>query len=132
MHLILKRVAYTEKGTFGVLIDNIGIPFAVTLERPWLRNKKMVSCIPEDTYVCKRVDSPKFGNTFEVTNVIGRSHILFHKGNLDDDSHGCILVGEQFGTLKKEPGILASKAGFSEFLTLLEDVDTFTIEITSI
>lgn len=126
--LVLRRVTTGEQGTFGVLLVN-DIPFALTLERKWLNNRVNISCIPEGEYACNRVKSPKFGNTFEVTNVTGRSHILFHKGNLDDDSHGCILVGEKFGMLSADAGILESRQGFNEFMLLLEEDDEFSLSI---
>lgn len=115
--------------TYGVLLREDGIPFALTLERPWLGNQKSVSCIPSGQYKAKRHVSPKFGETFWVQDVPGRSEILFHKGNIDDDSHGCILVGEQFNKVKGEDGITASKEGFEEFMRLLEGMDEFTLEI---
>lgn len=124
--LIIRRVATGTDGTFGVILSG-DIPFAVTLERQWLDNRVGKSCIPAGTYKCKRVDSPKFKNTFEVTNVPGRSHILFHKGNIDDDSHGCILVGEQYEKLNDSPAILASNAGFQEFLRELMYTDDFRL-----
>lgn len=124
----LKRVAMLPTNTFGVLLDN-GVPFAVTLERPWLNNERGKSCIPAGTYACKRVDSPKFGNTFEVTGVTGRSAILFHKGNLSNDTHGCILVGEQFEPLNGENAIIASKHGFDEFLRRTEGLAEFTLDV---
>ena len=129
----LKRIAHTEDGTFGVLLSG-GKPFAVTLERPWHDNKRGVSCIPTGVYTATRCrksvyynyqDSPKFGDTFVVEQVPGRSKILFHKGNLDDDSHGCILVGEQFGVLNGQTAVLASRKGFGEFLAINSDRDTF-------
>ena len=116
--VILRRVSTGHQGTFGVILHN-DLPFAVTLERQWLDNRSNISCIPSGTYKCKRTNSPKFGNTFEVTNVQGRSHILFHKGNIDDDSHGCILIGEQFGKLSDDTVILSSKAGFEEFMSIM-------------
>jgi hypothetical protein len=115
--------------TFGVLFRDDGIPFALTLERPWLNNQRNVSCIHAGTYRAIRHRSPKFGETFWLQDVPGRSEILFHKGNLADDSHGCILVGEQFNPVKGEDGITASKEGFTEFMQLLEGKDEFTIEI---
>ena len=126
--LIIKRVATGHNGTFGT-IEHRDIPFALTLERQWLNNRSNVSCIPEGNYKCKRVQSPKFGNTFEVTNVPHRTHILFHKGNLDDDSHGCILLGEQFEPLNGSPGILSSKKAFAEFTKLLASEDQFNLVI---
>ena len=124
----LIRIARNPTATYGVLIQG-DIPFAVTVERPWLDNKKGESCIPAGEYECKRVDSPKFGNTFEVTNVPDRSAILFHKGNISDDSHGCILVGEMFNSVLGKPGITASKEGFAEFLHLTSLTNSFTLNI---
>lgn len=126
--IVLRRVSSNTKGTFGVLMDNEA-PFAVTLERPWLGNQSNVSCIPPGVYVCRRVDSPKFGDTFEVTGVPGRSHILFHKGNRVDDSHGCILVAEEFGKLGDEIAILSSGRGYGELMSKLEGSSEFILTI---
>jgi len=126
--MILKRVALTKYGTFGVLLYG-GTPFAVALEREWKDNQPNISCIPAGVYTCKRITSPTFGNTFEVMNVPRRSHILFHKGNLQEDSQGCILVGEQYGNLWGNPGVLASRTGFLGFLRLFADVDFFQLTI---
>jgi hypothetical protein len=101
----------------------------VTLERPWLDNKKGESCIPAGHYECVRVQSPRFGDTFMVKDVPGRSEILFHKGNLSDDSRGCILIGEQFNPVLGKPGITASKEGFAEFLSLTSLTNSFTLNI---
>jgi len=129
--LIIRRLATGTDGTFGVLVHN-DIPFALSLEREWADNRPSVgdvpgSCIPADEYLCRRVDSPRFGNTFEVTDVPNRTHILFHKGNLDDDSRGCILIGEQFGMISGSPGIQASKKGYNEFMSIMKDDDEFRL-----
>ena len=125
----LKRLSNTmEHGVFGVLLDG-DIPFAVTLELPWRDNKPEESCIPIGTYVCERVLSPRFGNTFEVTGVDNRTHILFHKGNLDDNTIGCILVGEMFEPLNGDAGIQKSGKGFGEFLQRLEGQEKFSLHI---
>lgn len=134
--MVLSRAPSSAFGTFGMLRVE-SVPFAVTLERRWENNRPSVegkpgSCIPVGRYLCKRVQSPKFGNTFEVTGVPGRSKILFHKGNLDDDSHGCILVGEQFEIYKSEPGILAAAHGFAEFLSLQAAVNEFWLTINEV
>ena len=125
MILDLIRVGSSEQGTFGVL--RIGqVPFALTLERPWRDNETNVSCIPPTEYICRRVHSPKFGETFEVQGVERRSHILFHKGNTIDDTHGCILVGEQFDGTK----LAYSGAGYGEFMAKMAGLDEFTLRIT--
>ena len=126
--LIINRVATGSDGTFGT-IKYKDRPFALTLEREWLNNAPSISCIPAGTYKCKRVQSPKFGGTFEVTNVPGRTHILFHKGNLDDDSHGCILVGESFGDVKGSAGILSSREGYNEMMSIMKDEVGFRLII---
>ena len=121
--LILRRVVTGNQGTFGNLVFE-NIPFALSLEREWLDNKPSVgdvagSCIPAGEYTCEKVNSPRFGKTYEVLNVPNRTHILFHKGNLDDDSRGCILVGESFGDINSFSGILSSKAGYNELMGIM-------------
>lgn len=124
----LVRVASTAEATYGVLLW-AGIPFAVTLERAWRDNQAGESCIPKGAYQCQWVNSHKFGPTFEVKNVPGRSAILFHKGNLSDDSHGCILIGEAFNPVNGRPGITSSADGFAEFLRITRDTTEFQFEI---
>lgn len=140
MRLFLKRVAMNSHGTFGVLLLE-DKPFAVTLERPWRQNQRSVSCIPQGQYICLRCsnspdynyqDSPKFGNTFQVFNVPDRSKILFHKGNLNDDTHGCILVGENFHMFTGVPGVAASRDAFNEFLNITKHVDEFDLVIENL
>jgi len=138
----LKRIESNSFGTFGVLIDKrpvLGIPFALTVEPPWRDNKPFVSCIPLASYLCRPVDSPRFGNTWEVTDVDWRSHIVFHKGNTgaagssenSSDTQGCILVGEEFGVLQGgQPGILSSSRGYSEFLRRARHESEFLLVIT--
>lgn len=121
-----------DHGTYGVLIDGTR-PFAVTLERPWLNNEKSASCIPAGQYTCRRVRSPKFGNTFEVTGVPGRTHILFHKGNQVEETQGCILVAEQFGKLGNgNVAVLQSGAGHAEFMLLLSGLDEFALNVVEV
>jgi|TARA_R100001594_G_scaffold6389_2_gene18214 hypothetical protein len=128
MELKLKRVADNEDATFGVLING-NIPFAVTLEPAWEDNKKGISCIPSGPYSCKRVKSPKFGDTFEILDVEERTHILFHKGNSERNTQGCVLIAEEFGRLNGKAAVLASGRGFTEFMSILKEVDEFELII---
>ena len=121
-------MSHTKEATFGVFLDD-KIPFCVTLERPWLDNKRSLSCVPIGTYTCQEIVSPRFGNTFKLKDVPGRSNILFHKGNIADDTHGCILLGERFDPLDSENAILSSSYAFREFLNRTSDIDFFTLEI---
>ena len=126
--MILKRIAETEAGTFGVLIHE-GTPFAVTLENPWINNKPLQSCIPVGKYECGRYQAPKHGNTFRVMDVIDRGVILFHRGNISKETNGCILVAESFEEINLIDGISNSRKGFSEFISKLEGVDSFELII---
>lgn len=125
----LIRVVYIPDGTFGVLFDYDNSPICLTLEREWRNNEKNISCIPRGKYVCKRVESPKFGDTFEVLDVPGRSHILFHKGNIEDDSHGCVVTGLKPGRYKGKVAVKFSKKAFGNFMNLLNPDDWFELEI---
>jgi len=132
--MILVRLSETRHGTFGVLLDEDimrgeFVPFATTLELRWRNNIKNGSCIPAGIYECRRIKSPKFGETFEIMNVPNREHIEFHWGNTIKDILGCIAVGEQFGILGGVTAILASKKGFKEFMWRLRLYDTFQLEI---
>ena len=126
--LLLKRHS-TELANFGFLIGPKNIPFAVTLELPWRDNQQRISAIPMGVYTCRRVQSPAFGNTFQVMDVPGRSHVLFHGGNTVADTKGCILVGHDFGLVHGKVGIVQSQKGFGEFLKLQHGVDMFTLHI---
>jgi hypothetical protein len=141
--LFIDRVITSTEGTFGVLSIEIIFskekkPFAITLEREWLNNQRGVSCIPAGNYMCLRCntspeynfkDSPRFGDTFVVTDVDGRQYILFHSGNIDDDTHGCILVAEQYGSLHDSTAILSSRQGFGELMSLMKGKNEFELQI---
>ena len=127
-HFELIRISDFYAGTFGVLLEGVE-PFCLTLERTWLDNRKGESCIPKGRYICKRIISPKFGETFEVTNVQGRSEILFHKGNIEDDTHGCIVLGEQYEPVLDHYGVAASGKAFSEFMARLVGEEEFELLI---
>jgi hypothetical protein len=128
IELVLLRVGSSEQGTFGVLRHG-QVPFALTLEDPWNDNQVRLSCIPAGHYVCQGVLSPKFGMTYEVKDVPGRSHILFHAGNTIEDTQGCILVGEEFAGTWMEPILAHSKRGFAELLSYLDGLSRFGLTI---
>ena len=134
------RVSSNEEQTLGVLLYDAQ-PFAVTLELPLIfadsgKTRPNVSCIPTGHYHCVRTDSPRFGDTFEVTEVPGRSHILFHKGNSAKNTKGCILVAESFtriGDLESgTTGIGQSAIAFSEFIEILGDDRAFNLIIKEV
>ena len=110
-----------------------------TLEEEDKANRRSISSIPPGTYLCRRIDSPTFGETFEVTGVPNRSAILFHSGNTEEDTQGCILVGKRFGVLQvldedrgakaHKLATLQSRDAFGEFMAFFKGVDEWLLEI---
>ena len=129
--LTLLRVGQSSRGTFGVLRDG-AVPFAVTMELPWTDNTPNESCIPSGRYICRRIRSPKFGDTFEVTRVPNRTAILWHAGNTLEDTRGCIMVGEEFSGTYDHPMIVSSQRGFGEFMALLNGQNAFNLDIIQV
>lgn len=127
----LIRLDETESGTPGLLFAR-GNFLCLTLERPWRDNQRNVSCIPTGNYTCKRVDSPSFGNTFQVCNVPNRDKILFHSLNLVEETQGCIGVGFEYGVLNGQFAIKKSRAAFDLFLLVLDELDEFELEILNV
>jgi hypothetical protein len=127
------RVAGSDHDVAGVL--NVrGRTIAVTLELAWRDNARAVSCIPHGRYLCKRVQSPKHGDTFEVTGVPGRSAILFHAGNVATDSQGCVLLGAAMGPTRDNGmrTVLGSRIARDRFRQELAGVPAFWLEVTTL
>lgn len=130
MKVDIFRFLFRNDGTFGVLvIDNF--PVCVTLELPWEGNQPRISCIPAGKYQCKRVDSPKFGDTFEICNVPGRTAILFHGANTMNDLLGCVGLAEFFHRFEGKAGVAnpSKGAAFIEFHQLTKNVNEFELTI---
>ena len=101
-----------------------------TLELPWLDNKTGISRIPAGKYVCRRVKSSKFGETFQICDVPGRVGILFHAGNsAPRDTRGCILLGIGSEISGNNAYLLSSRAAMKTFMQMLEGFETFEITI---
>ncbi len=128
MVLELIRVGQSARGTFGVLRHG-AVPFVLTLERPWVNNEKNISCIPAGRYRCRKIRSPHFGNTYEICDVPGRIHVLFHAGNTIEDTQGCILVGEEFSGTWEKPMLVSSRRGFGELVKFLDGDREFDLII---
>lgn len=127
----LIRLETGADGTFGVLrLD--GKVFCVTLEPPSLENAVNVSCIPVGQYRCRRVQSPRFGETFEVADVPGRTHILLHPGNVTDDTQGCVLLGRHFGLLRGDRAVLNSGRTFDDFMDRCHGAEEFVLTVEAV
>lgn len=96
--LIIKRFCVGPMGTFGTMsVDGVTL---YTVERPWLNNQPNISCIPDGLYTCKPRRFYRGGyDAIEITNVIGRTHILMHIANLPERLKGCIGINSELGCL---------------------------------
>lgn len=130
----LIRTSTSAQGTEGIL--SCGDLLLYTLELPWRNNNANISCIPDDAYDVIPRRSPRFGETYHVTNVPNRSHILIHSGNFagDKDQHykthvqGCILLGRKRGFLAGQRAVLASRLAMNDFRNFMQN-NSFTLEI---
>ncbi len=145
MKALLLRHSDSPFGVFGyfLLFNDMGdrIAYWPTCEEDWRGNKRNVSSIPTGTYEAKRVQSPKFGDTFEVTAVPNRAAILFHAGNTEESTEGCILLGKRYGMLavKKDEdtgkqaankwAVLDSKTAFQEFRSATAGLQQFPVTV---
>lgn len=74
-----------------------------TIERPWLDNRRQLSCIPEGRYPIRPRYSPRYGWHYLVDEVKDRSLILIHPANNAlQELQGCLapvtsLSGEGLG-----------------------------------
>ena len=135
-----KETQYSDLGTKGTISEN-GIKICDTLELHEENNKKRESHIPIGKYLCKIVNSPKFGKVYEITNVPNRGNILIHSGNFAGDTDkgyrsdvlGCVELGNGYGIIeyapgKKQFGILKSKLTFNLFMQYMKDLP-FYLEV---
>lgn len=113
------RLEETTEGTFGVLKIDKRV-FCVTLEPEDKLNKSNESSIPAQQYMCQRATSPSHGETFRVKDVPERYGILFHKGNTETDTAGCILLGQYTDKLRGNRAIKNSGDTFKAFMLELE------------
>lgn len=149
MNLTLTRKKFGTDGIFGEIEAEAGEFFCVSLERAYMRLKKFKPKIPPGEYVCKRGTGPceeegmvgfhklrdegPWFDTFEVMDVPGCVGILFHVGNYNEDSEGCILIGTALGNRMNGGKMLtSSKQMFKKFMDLQKDVDSFILKVEAV
>jgi hypothetical protein len=67
--------------------------------------------------------------TFEITGVPGHTGILFHMGNYNQDSDGCVLLGESTVPDPDPTMITSSVLTFNQFMGSQTGVDTFQLTV---
>lgn len=126
LHLV--RIFDNGEATYGCLVHE-GRPRWLTVELPWRNNERKVSCIPPGDYPCMRYKSYQHGDTYLVTEVPGRSLIMFHPGNSSVDTKGCILPGMEFSRVGESWGIARSRKAHLELMLAFKDIPEFTLRV---
>ena len=119
------RVEQTDQGALGVLILN-GIYFCSTLEPDSTDDKRFQ--IPAGIYYCERYSGTKYKDTFEI-KVPDHTALLFHSGNIEEDSLACVLLGQYPGKLRGNRAVLNSGVTFEKFKALMKNTSWFYLEI---
>lgn len=126
IQLEVKTVAVLSDGCFSVLLWE-GRPFAVSVERTFDSGQPIIQA---GMYQCTRSHFNRGGyDTFEI-EVQGHDRILFHRGNTEEDSIGCVCIAEKFGILNDKTAVLESVEGFTEFMNKTTGLDSFNMEVT--
>lgn len=142
MKWVLVRLLECAAGNFGILAAATEAEdhYLFTCEDDWRGNATGVSCIPPGIYKMKRAVSPHFGDVFEIVGVPGRSHILLHAGNTEEDTDGCVLLGlslgfmaiakdEDTGRPVKKLAVLQSKPALARFMAAMKDHNDGELEV---
>lgn len=135
MNLIIHRKKFAIDGIFGELLDEKGSLVAVTLEHAYYQDGKFYPKMPQGTYECKRGLHRLHGmindfETFEIAEIPEHTNILFHQGNWNKDSEGCVLLGKRIGPMLNGGEMICdSKKAFDAFMALQEGMDTFTLVV---
>lgn len=131
MQLRLRRIEFREDGVFSELYLPNGKILAHTLEHSYDLKPKLY----DDTFNCVRGAHKLHNNvpfqTFEITGVSGHTGVLFHVGNWNADSDGCVLVGSGIAQSSKGQMITGSMTTFTEFMALLQGLDSFDLLVES-
>src|SRR5665213_546002 len=129
MDLVLTRNSFQAEGIFGQLaVEDGGDLVASTLEHAFNVNGLWLPKVPIGVYSCQRGMHRLLGmtspfETFQITQVPGATGILFHPGNWDKDSEGCVLLGRsRAGDMIQE-----SRAAFQDFMASQEGLNTFSL-----
>jgi hypothetical protein len=138
MNLTLSRIGANDHGVFSVLEDEDGQTLSCCLEHAFAAGSDgFIPKVPRGTYTCVRgvhklSDLIPF-TTFEITgvpNFMGSpvTGILFHVGNYNGDSEGCVLVGHAF---QGNPmgSLLNSREAFGQLMSKLDGLDEFQLTV---
>ena len=119
LKVYLIRAWQDDRATLGMLsIEGVKHDPIFTLENP-KRATSEDSLIPAGVYTCIPYSGTRYKDVYLVKDVPGRSAILFHWGNTERDTKGCILLGLIGGMMGPNPAVKQSKDAFALFSKLI-------------
>ena len=120
MQIIVNRIADCSESTVGILtVDRKPVCFTLEDQRQPGEKVRSETRIPEGSYLLKPREHGGFYARYrkkfhwnhrgmmELVDVPGFTDILIHVGNTDDDTAGCLLVG-QGASLKGQFSVTSS------------------------
>ncbi len=118
MKVTLHRYREDLFGTHGQIEDSAGSVLCYTIERG-----AGLRC-PVGTFNCEPHTKSNNGQKcWILDDVLGRTGILIHTGNTENDSEGCIIIG----LMTNAEGVLESELALQKLHAKLPS--TFTLEI---
>lgn len=135
MNLKLVRKEFRQDGIFSELYDEQDNLIAHTLEHAYDDGAGgWAPKIPDGTFTCQRGPHRLHGmdhdfETFEITGVEGHKDLLFHWGNYNKDSEGCILLGKAEVDDGKQHMVTSSRVEFAEFIKMQAGIDQFELVV---
>ena len=135
MDLTLTRKEKRSDGIFSDLKDADGNVIAECLEHAYDDgNGGWEPKIIDGTHPCVRGPHRLHGMTedfvtFEITGIPGHSDLLFHWGNYNRDSEGCILVGQKIAVNEDGQMVTNSRVTWQKLMDLQDGVDTFSLTV---
>lgn len=130
---VLTHTRFCSDGIFGKLEKADGTFICYTLEHSYDNKPKLA----DGTYICKRGPHRLHGMTedfitFEIMGIpnfngVPVTGVLFHWGNYNKDSEGCVLMGAS-----ETPTMIGnSRQTWADFMKSLDGVDSFELEVRS-
>lgn len=135
MNLTLTRREFRADGIFGVLTGAAGVVVAHTLEHAYpTPDGSWTPKLYAGTFTCQRGPHRLHGMTedfitFEIMGVVDHEGILFHWGNFNRNSEGCVLLGEAEVDAGGQHMVTASRATFERFMALQVGCETFELTV---
>jgi len=118
-YVVIQRAWSDHRATLGMLtvIGEDHVPI-FTLENP-LRETFVDSCIPDGEYECVPYSGTHHKDVYLIKNVPERTDILFHAGNTEADTKGCILLGMTLSSANGIPRLDGSKIALEKFRLMI-------------